>query len=84
MAATSLAVPIAAQALVNTVTKTLLIQPLLMLGLLLLVALAAVAILQVMQIIDRVRHTGTNGYVYKLSAKLRAIWEEVKKPMSLE
>jgi hypothetical protein len=40
--------------------------------------------LQVMQIIDRVRHTGTNGYVYKLSAKLRAIWEEVKKPMSLE
>jgi putative ABC transport system ATP-binding protein len=51
MAATSLAVPIAAQALVNTVAKSLLIQPLIMLGLLLLVALIAVGILQVMQIV---------------------------------
>ncbi len=51
MAATSLAVPIAAQALVNTVTKTLLVQPLIMLVLLVLVALVAVAVLQVMQIV---------------------------------
>lgn len=51
MAATSLAVPIAAQALVNTVASSLMIQPLLMLGLLLLIALAAVAVLQITQIV---------------------------------
>ncbi len=51
MAATALAVPIAAQALVTTVTKTLLLQPLLMLGLMLLIALVAVGILQITQIV---------------------------------
>lgn len=51
MAVTSLAVPIAAQALVNVVAASAMLQPLLMLGLLLLIALAAVSVLQIMQIV---------------------------------
>jgi putative ABC transport system ATP-binding protein len=51
MAVTSLAVPIAAQSLVNIVAATAMIQPLVMLGLMLLIALAAVGILQTMQIV---------------------------------
>jgi putative ABC transport system ATP-binding protein len=51
MGVTSLAVPIAAQSLVNIVAATAMIQPLVMLGLMLLIALVAVGILQVMQIV---------------------------------
>jgi putative ABC transport system ATP-binding protein len=51
MAATSLAVPIAAQSLVNIVAATAMVQPLVMLGFMLLIALVAVGILQVMQIV---------------------------------
>lgn len=51
MALTSLAVPIAAQALVNVVASSAMIQPLSMLGLLLLIALGAVSVLQIMQIV---------------------------------
>jgi ABC-type bacteriocin/lantibiotic exporter with double-glycine peptidase domain len=51
MAVTSLAVPIAAQALVNIVAATAMVQPLVMLGIMLLIALVAVGILQTMQIV---------------------------------
>jgi putative ABC transport system ATP-binding protein len=51
MAVVSLAVPIAAQSLVNIVAATAMIQPLVMLGLMLLIALVAVGILQTMQIV---------------------------------
>ncbi|MFV8754343.1 hypothetical protein ACNOYE_27675 [Nannocystaceae bacterium ST9] len=51
MAATSLAVPIAAQSLVNVVASSAMVQPLLMLGLLLLIALGSVSVLQIMQIV---------------------------------
>lgn len=51
MGVTSLAVPIAAQSLVNIVAATAMVQPLVMLGLMLLIALVAVGILQTMQIV---------------------------------
>ncbi|PCC71159.1 ABC-type bacteriocin/lantibiotic exporter, contains an N-terminal double-glycine peptidase domain [Nannocystis exedens] len=51
MAAVSLAVPVAAQALVNTISSTLMLQPILLLSTMLLVALAAVALLRVLQFI---------------------------------
>jgi putative ABC transport system ATP-binding protein len=51
MGVASLAVPIAAQSLVNIVAATAMVQPLVMLGLMLLIALVAVGILQVMQIV---------------------------------
>lgn len=51
MAVVSLAVPIAAQSLVNMVAATAMVQPLVMLGIMLLIALVAVGILQTMQIV---------------------------------
>ena len=51
MAVVSLAVPIAAQSLVNIVAATAMVQPLVMLGLMLMIALVAVGILQSLQII---------------------------------
>jgi putative ABC transport system ATP-binding protein len=51
MAVVSLAVPIAAQSLVNIVAATAMVQPLVMLGFMLLIALVAVGILQTMQIV---------------------------------
>lgn len=49
MAVVSLAVPISAQALVNTISVNALAQPILMLSVMLMVALGAIAVLRVMQ-----------------------------------
>lgn len=50
MAVASLAVPVAAQALVNTISATAMVQPVLALSLLLLVALGSVGVLRVLQL----------------------------------
>ncbi|WAS91341.1 ATP-binding cassette domain-containing protein [Nannocystis punicea] len=83
MAVVSLAVPISAQALVNTISANALAQPILMLSTMLLVALGAIAVLRVMQFVvaERVNRRlwvrGVTDWIRRTSRTSRESRQEI-------
>lgn len=83
MAVVSLAVPVSAQALVNTLSANALAQPILMLSTMLLVALSAIAVLRVMQfgVVERVHRRlwvqGVADWIRRTSRTSRESRQEI-------
>ncbi|MCY0991260.1 ABC transporter ATP-binding protein [Nannocystis sp. ILAH1] len=83
MAVVSLAVPISAQALVNTISANALAQPILMLSVMLLAALSAIAVLRVMQfgVVERVHRRlwiqGVADWIRRTSRTSRESRQEI-------